>query len=230
MPQTRGKPVSIVEAARLIYRTRAPSERQIRRVYERMKAGVLEVHRASGEPATWTTTEQSLADYLAARMVRRRPASAAARPREPGAAGSSHPRAKELREATRLRRVYRGMWREYFLAVLLRRRVAGRSVAFRRAVIAGQAAILACLLGVCAATVRFTFEPIARERAAIERWIEANTDRYKVTCWHPSRAAPEGDAVLVEVEYQYASGSPRTIHTRRTFRVVGDEVREVEAD
>jgi hypothetical protein len=50
-----------------------------------------------------------------------------------------------------------------------------------------------------------------------------------VTRWHPARAAPEG-GVLVEVEYQYATGGPRTIHTRRTFHVGGNEVREVPAD
>jgi hypothetical protein len=225
MQETRGKPVSIVDAARLIYRTRAPSQRQIRRVYERMKAGVLELHRAGGDPLEWTTTEQSLADYLATRMVRKRPPSAAAGPRD--AARARSPR--ELRETARLRRVYRGMWRDYFLALLFRRRVTGRSAAFRRAVIAGQAAILAGLVAACAATVRIASEPIVPERAAIERWIDLHTDRHKVTRWHPARAAPEG-GVLVEVEYQYATGSPRTIHTRRTFHVGGNEVREVPAD
>lgn len=69
MPQSSQKPVSIVEAARLIYRTRSPSERQIRRVYQRMKAGLLEVHEYGGEPTEWTTTEQSLAEYLALSLI-----------------------------------------------------------------------------------------------------------------------------------------------------------------
>jgi hypothetical protein len=233
MPQSSQKPVSIVEAARLIYRTRSPSERQIRRVYQRMKAGLLEVHEYGGEPTEWTTTEQSLAEYLATSMVKPRkppPAAEAAQRAGDGLGRRARRSTKDIREARRLRDVYRGMWRDYFLAVLLRRRTAHRSTAFRRAVVAGQAAILVGLIAVCAAAVRFAIEPVPPQRAAIDRWIDAITDRHEITRWHPAQSAPDGRGVLVEVEYRYASGSPRTIHTRRTFRVVGDEVSEVSID
>jgi hypothetical protein len=226
MTSASRRPVSIVEAARLIYRTPSPSERQIRRVYERMKAGLLAVRDCDGEPSGWTTTEQALAEYLAKSMVRRKPSPTGPLPGRAEKRRSDRRWRKEAREARRLRDVYRGMWRDYFLAVLLRRRAAHRSAAFRRAVIVGQAAILGALLAACVATVRFTLAPAIPEHAAIERWIDANTDRHQITRWHPAVPAPDRRGVLVEVEYRYASGSPRAIHTRRIFRVVGSQVSE----
>lgn len=230
MAKASHKPLSIVEAARVIYRTRSPSERQLRRVYQRMKSGVLKVHDYGGEPMRWTTTEQSLAEYLATSMVQtRKPPPRAGRTQQAGtlAGGQGSPSTSQRRQARRLRDVYRGMWRDYFLAVLLRRRAVHRSAAFRRAVVAGQAAILLGLVALCAATVRFAIAPVVAEHAAIDRFIDAQSDRHEITRWHPTLSAPDGDGLLVEVEYEYASGSPRTIHTRRTFRVVGDQVSEV---
>jgi hypothetical protein len=228
MTDARQKPGSIVDAARLIYRTRTPNERQIRRVYQRMKAGLLRIHEGDGEPTEWTTTEQALAEYLATSMVSRghkrpQPSPAGLAPASGrGVRQSTH----EVRQTRHLRDVYRGMWRDYFLAVLLRRRAVHRSSTFQRAVVLGQVAVLGAFVAFCAATVRVAFQPLAAERAAIERWIDEHTDRHDVTRWYPTVAAPDGNGVLVEVEYAYTLDSPRKVHTKRVFRVVGDKVSE----
>src|SRR5690349_18112696 len=61
--------VSIIDAARIIYHTRAPNDGQIHRVYALMKSGALRPNANAGPPLKWTTTELSLADFLAAHRV-----------------------------------------------------------------------------------------------------------------------------------------------------------------
>jgi hypothetical protein len=231
MLHSADKELSIVEAARVIFRTAVPSDEQIQRVYKRMKAGTIPVRAYGGDPLKWTTTETALADFLAAQMIRGPSgASRVSAPREhahaapPANAGTSSRRA---RQAKRLRGVYYGMWRDYFLAVMLRRRMAHRSAAFRRAVLAGQVGLLALFAGVLAGAVRLAREPIVPEHVAIERWIDERTDRHQVVRWHPAQLARDGNGVTIEVEYRYAKDSARTITTRRTFRVAGEQVEEV---
>jgi hypothetical protein len=229
MLKATDKELSLVEAARVIYRTAAPSDEQIQRVYRRMKSGALAVRDFGRNPLEWTTTEGALADYLAARMVKVRENPTPASSRNKTARAPIAPRLsnRRAREASRLRSMYYGMWREYFLAVLLRRRMAHRSAAFRRAVLAGQIGLLVCLAALLVAAVRLTREPIAPERAAIERWIGQQSDRHQVVRWYPTQPAPDGNGLLVEVEYKYAKDSPRTVTTRRVFRVAGDEVDQI---
>jgi len=228
MPKSSSKELSIVEAARLIYHTRSPSDEQIQRVYKRMKSGSLPVRDYGRAPLEWTTTEQALADYLASQMLKPR---AALPPPEPIPRRAPATRSTRLdREATQLRSVYRGMWRDYFLAVMLRRRMGHRSLAFRRAVLAGQIVFLASFLGLLMAAIRITTEPTLPERVAIERWIDECTDRHQVVRWHPTQIATDGRVMTVEVEYRYAKDSPRTITTRRTFRVVDSSVEEISTE
>ena len=60
--------LSIVEATRLIYRTRTPTDQQIHRIYEQMKAGLLRTHQRGGSPLRWTTTEDALAEFLGTKV------------------------------------------------------------------------------------------------------------------------------------------------------------------
>jgi hypothetical protein len=125
-----------------------------------------------------------------------------------------------------MRGVYRGIWRDYFLAVMLRKRIDHRSVHFHRAVLAGQIGVLLTIVGLVLG-VSHSFEGTPPERTAIKHFLASQTDTIQVERWHPSQASESGEGLLVEVEYRYTKDSPRAIHTRRTFRVVGDEVSEV---
>jgi hypothetical protein len=225
------KPVSLVEATRLIYGTAAPSERQIRRVYERMKSGALKVSAYGREPLEWTTSEHSLAEYLAAGMLNRRKTSSAANdPSRPPGTPRFARATSRTRGARKMRVLYNDILRDYVLAVMLRRRMAQRSATFRRAVLFGQITLLLSLVAVFGSVLRFTSEPYLAERVAVERWIDENTQRHQITRWHPTQPAADGNGLIVEVEYRYVADSPRMIHTRRTFRVTGEALSEVLSD
>ena len=225
--------ISIVDAARLIFRTRNPTDEHIHRVYKQMKSRTLAVHDASGPPLKWSTTEEAVADFLAANKIEQtlgHPAIAAAKQRAKWTSNvgvSALPPNYEEESAT-LREMYHGIWKEYFMAVILRRRAAHHSKNFRRAVVVGQAIWLVGMLGVFFGTFRLGFQSTPPERLAIERWIDVNTDEYRVTRWYPSKALDGG--MHVRVEYRYQKDSRRSIHTDRTFSVQGDAVSEVSDD
>jgi len=252
------KPLSLVEVARLLFRTPHPSDQQIGRVFERMKAGALRVHQRGATPRDWTTTEESLAEFMANEMLKRqnaapRPvavarsaasartgatgtvargtASAAtpqskARPAAHGRPAKRSDKQQRASAAADMRGVYHGIWRDYFLAVMLRNRTAHRSVNFHRAVLAGQFGVLLTIVGLVLGMSR-SFEGTPPERIAIKHFLVSQTDTFQVERWHPSRATESGEGLLVEVEYRYTKECTRAIHTRRTFRVVGDDVSEV---
>ncbi len=258
------RPLSLIEVARLIFRTPHPSDQQIGRVFERMKAGALRVHQRGATPRDWTTTEDSLAEFLANEMLKRqnaaarpatfarpgvaaRPAAAAGvgatttasrvsksvatanaqtRPLPHGRTGKGHAAQQRAGADHDMRGVYRGIWRDYFLAVMLRKRIAHRSVTFHRAVLAGQVGILLTIVGLVLG-VRHSFNRTPAERIAIKQYLAGQTDTFHIERWHPSQPDRSGEGLLVEVEYRYTKDSTRPIHTRRTFRIVGDEVSEV---
>ncbi len=232
MPKASNRELSIVEVARLFYHTASPSDEQIQRVYKRMKSGAIPVHDYGREPIEWTTTEEAFAEFLAAQMLKPRGASKRILPRDERAprASASAPSAHRAHEAKRFRSVYYSMSREYFLAVLLRRRMAHRSAAFRRAGLAGQIAMLAAIVGMTVASLRVALRPKLPEQVAIEGWIDQHTDRHQIVRWYPTEPDTDRDGVIVEVEYRYSKDSPRMITTRRGFRVVGDEVQEISTD
>ena len=256
--------LSLVEVARLIFRTPHPSDQQIGRVFERMKVGALRVHQRGATPRDWTTTEESLAEFMANEMLKRqsaaarpatlarpgvaaRPAAAAgagatttasranksvatahrqAQPLPHGRTGKGHAAQQRAGADHDMRGVYRGIWRDYFLAVMLRKRVEHRSASFHRAVLAGQVGILLTIVGLVL-TVRHSFKRTPPERIAIKQYLAGQTDTFHIERWHPSQPDRSGEGLLVEVEYRYKKESNRAIHTRRTFRVVGDAVSEV---
>jgi hypothetical protein len=225
--------VSIIDAARFIYRTRSPSDRQVHCVYQQMKAGTLRVRHYAGPPLKWTTTEEALAEFLAASQLERslgHQAVEAAKKRS--TIGNADEHTAQLphhyeEESEKLRDVYQGIWRDYFLALLLRRRMVHRSVAFHRAVIGGQVMLLVALVATFIGGIRFTFEHTPPEHTAIERWLGENTDEHQVTRWHAPEAAPDGNGSIIRVQYRYQKDSRRSIYTDRTFQVAGDEVTEL---
>lgn len=222
--------MSVVQAARTLFRTRTPSDEQVHRVFRLMKSGALAVRDASGAPLAWTTTESALADFLAENETRRAgtaQAKESSSRRTAGAAGKVA--AVYPDQGDKLREVYHEIWRDYFLAVMFRRRTANRTVFFRRAVLAGQVVLLATMVVAIVTCIRGMGawnEP--PERQHVKRWIEQNTDEFSIKRWLASTPADAG-GVLVEVEYRYQKESPRWVHTSRTFHVAGEAVEEVVA-
>lgn len=221
------KQLSIIEATRLIYGTRSPSQDQIRRVYKRVQAGALRVLDSQQDPLKWVTTEKWLAEYLTAQSVLKQQQgqaveqAKAASQNEPAAAKSSSKSGGELND------LYRGMLREYFLAVILRRRKSHYSKTFERAVFAGQVVALLLLVGLMLSGVQVARALTPPEHRAILGWIDEQTDWYSITAWHPTEPAPDGQGVVVRVQYAYTKDSSRPIETDRYFRVQGDSVEEI---
>jgi hypothetical protein len=215
MAITSDRAISLVEAARLIFRTSTPNDKQVHRVYELMKAGALAVRDHAGPPLKWTTSEAALAEFLASRREAR------ANRQQPGQ------RHADDGEADKLRVVYRNIWRDYFLAVMLRKRMEHRSRAFQHSVVVGQVLLLVALVGLMLGGMRWTFIPLPPERAPIERLIAETTDDYAIERWHPAEPTADGNGSSVRLEYRYLKESKRWVHTDRRFRVVGAQAEEL---
>jgi hypothetical protein len=123
---------------------------------------------------------------------------------EDTAAGPSRAANPGQREGNeQLYKLYRSLWRDYFLSLLLRKRMMHQTLAFRRAVTAGQVLPLATLIAALGVSIR-SLNPltIPVEHRAVLRWMEANTDAFTVTRWHPVQADPGGAGARVQVEYR----------------------------
>lgn len=236
---TTDSPISVLEAARTLYRSTTPSDEQILRVCRLMRTGALRSKERAGSPLDWTTTPSALADFLALSAVQRSEAAArtalalsedVANPSEAGlqtemATGTAANNWGELSD------VYREIWRDYFLVMLLRRRIVRRGAKFQRAVVTGQAILLIAMVSVLV-TALFGMRALRAPAGnkAILRQIDASTDDYSVTRWHPAVPHPAGEGELIRVEYRYRKDSNRWIHTQRTFHVTGNGVVEVGLD
>lgn len=227
MSKSDGRPLSIAQAAKIIFHTDSPTDQHIGRVYQRMKAGAIRVHDRARAPRDWTTTERAVADFLASESMRHtHPHSARQRPSQGSSAANHNAIGRPVMSG-----VYRSILTEYFLALMLRQRMHHRSLAFRRAVVAGQVLLLSASLAIIVSTIRWASVPSAPERIAVEKHLRLNNDRCWITRWYPSQPSADDHSVLVEVEYRYTHDSPRVISTRRQFQYDGHTVREVtEAD
>lgn len=235
MAATQDRTISIVDAARLIFRTSTPSDKHVHRVYELMKIGAIKVRDHGGSPLKWTTTEVALAEFLASQreahsnLVRasHRLAKPNAEMEPTGPLAALH---EDDEEAEKLRDVYRGIWRDYFLAVMLRRRVSHRSHAFARWVVAGQVIVLLAMVGAFAGAFRIAWLPTPAEHIAIERWIDEHTDDHAVLRWFPAEEDAMAEGAVVRVQYRYQKDSNRWIHTDRRFQVLADTVTELPSE
>jgi hypothetical protein len=215
------------EVAEIWFGTPHPSAYQMRKVYAKMESGVLPLNDPGAPPTHWTTNEQALARYLAARRTTKEAAQHVKGKRIGPTAGPSAPPTpfvhcgdKELRDA------YSAAWRSYFLAVIGRRHGNSSTRAFERAVVAGQvmivlvtAILVAQAFGVSASARPIEHEGIAAHLAGIHGWHQIET-------WHPAETDSQGRRI-VRVEYLYRDGdSHRVVHTDRTFLVTGTSVQE----
>lgn len=219
MSSLSGRRVSLTQAAQVLYCTRAPSDEQLHRVTQLMKAGELPPREQRGSPLSWETTDTAVAEFMARSHMKH----AIASPKTVRAKIAS-----QKENLTELHGVYRSLWQDYFMSVFLRRRMSHRSAMFHRAVTGGQVLMLLSILVLLSTAVdqlqQFRAPP---EHDSIESWIQENTDAFSIKQWHPTVPEPEGHGLLVRVEYRYRKESSRWVHTDRTFLVNGDEVEEV---
>ena len=249
LESTGDSPMSVVEAARTLFRASTPSDEQILRVCRLMRTGALRPRERAGPAMHWTTTPTALAEFLAASAVQRTTTQQpeAREQAEPAqmaeeADGIDDPPSPAPSPDTASGRapannwddpsgVYREIWRDYFLAMLLRRRTDRHGAAFQRAVVIGQGMVLFALVSVLVATVfgiSSLCAPAGNE--AVLRLIDASTDDYSITRWHAAAPHPAGEGELIRVEYRYRKESNRWIQTERTFHVTGNSAVEVGLD
>jgi hypothetical protein len=204
--------LSAVAAARRIYNTPQPSAEQVGRVVEKMRSGALKQSEQGGA----TTTVDALADYMARRELAR---------------NAKHQRQRQPDEQTPLdgavpvAHVYEGLLKNYFLAVLLRRKTSRDSKAFQRVVLATQLAILCCgLLAIGGVAVRLTQASRERpEQRAIAAWLAKHYADPKVT-----EVRPLADAAhAFRVQFNYRVNN-RRIYSNLRITLQGEQV--VDAD
>ena len=221
----KDKTLTLIEVARLVFRTKSPSEAQVARVQKLLQSGLVRECQCAGPPAQWTTTTAGLADYLAQESLKRQAAKQATDSGKPSPTQSLFDGSvQEEQNTTQLKSLYKGLWSEYFLTVFMQRKAVNRSANFKRAVLAGQIMLLLGLIFAMVAGVRRTAEAVPPQRAAVQRWIEANTEKYSIRAWHPPIPATNGEGVVLRVEYSYQSpDSSKPVLTDRSFLVIDDE-------
>jgi hypothetical protein len=168
--------LTVVEAARKIYRTAEPSADQIGHVVKKIETGVLE----RGPKGGATTTMAAVADYLARREMSR------AFVHVQGSGGPSHSSPRKATDVP-VSIVYQHLIKDYFLAVLLRRSVGQRSATFRWAVIGAQVVMLAAALFVLGAVASRTLRRpvVPPHETAIRAWLNEHYENIEVRTLEP---------------------------------------------
>ena len=212
MPPAEQRKLTIEQAAKVIYQVAEPSPQQVGAVADLIARGLLEGTRKGH----WATTADSVARYMATATLNRK--SAGHNRRMEGNA-----RATGIESRT-LRPVYRELLKDYFLAVIRRRDTKRRTKAFQHAVLVGQMAAVALIVAVFA-FVWWTAggTPPPSELAAVEAWLEENTDRYKIHDWFPPQQSSGGSSTI-RVKYEYSANNPRRVQTDREFVVQDGKV------
>jgi hypothetical protein len=165
MQTTQVHVLSAVEAARRIYNTPSPTAEQVGRVVQKIADGRLKRSPRGGP----TTTAESVAEYLA----RKETAHANQHRGSGGLPGRQLPPAALAHVYDPLQPLVKGLLRDYFLAVVLRRKVNNRSGLFHGAVIATQAMLLVLMI----ASIWFVTDRAVRsqnaspEKRAVQAWL-----------------------------------------------------------
>jgi hypothetical protein len=211
MPTSTSQAISVVEAARRIYNTAQPTLDQVGRTAKKIEEGTL----ARGPRGGMTTTADAVAEY----MARREAARTNAHLRQPDADAVG---TMAVKHSAAFSPFYRHVLKDYFLAVVLRRKVANRSPVFHRLVLAGQVVLLAAMLGLfvtgAVATLRTGLLP--EDHRAVQAWLqtkytEVDVDRFQTL--------PDS---TVRVHFRYKTNR-RVIHSEGVFKVAGGRVSRV---
>lgn len=214
MSTTTNQVISVVEAARRIYNTTQPTTEQVGRTVEKIEAGTL----ARGPRGGMTTTAEAVAEY----MARREAARTGAHLRQPGAAAGG---AVVVKHAATFNPFYRGVLKDYFIAVVLRRKVANRSPVFHRLVLGGQVLLLAAIVGLMAtgAATAIRIRTLPPEQQAAQSWLTA---KY-ANCELVSLRTQPDERVLAKFRYKV---NGRVIQSELLFRVQDGKVLSVDSE
>lgn len=224
--------LALIEVARLIFRTKSPTEAQVARVQKLMKSGLLLECQCVGPPAQWTTTAGAIADYLAKESLKRQTGKQTITDSSAAPVPSIfEDRVYEPDNSAQLKSLYKGIWSDYFLTVFMQRKTVNHSAKFKQAVLAGQVVLLVGLIFAMLSVVKLSTVAVPPEHAIVERWIDEHTDSYTVRKWYPIVPAKNGEGAMLRVEYSYKSeNNPKMIITDRRFIVVGDQAKLVVED
>jgi hypothetical protein len=210
--------ISFKQAAALIYRAASPSPDQVRRVAELVAHGEL-------DGTTRGTTMDAVAAFMANSSIDRAAGVVKSAPH----AGMRAANADHAKHREPLDRVYRETLKDYFLALIFRRKVSRASKTFQRAVLAGQIFILLLIAAAVVFTSRTVFTPLSPERAAVVRWLQETYPEHRVNQWHSPAAGGDGQ-VRMRVEFRYVPPGRRGVDTVRVFTVVDGQVVSVDSE
>ncbi len=197
--------LSADEAARIIYNTHRPTPQQVGQVRLRLVRG----HLKSGPSGGTTTTAAAIAEYMTTVQVAKQP-----KPCDSG----------------ELSGLYRDLFRDYFMAVVTRRRIGNRSPLFLHAVLAGQIATLATVLIALALIVRSTINPESPEQKLVRAWIEQQHGSVTFHVWFPPFPLEGQAATQLRVQFTYRTSNRKSIRTDRTYQISHGQVSEVTDD
>lgn len=230
--QRRSQLLSPVEVAQLWFHTASPTPDQLKKVYTKMKAGAIQLNDPHAPPGRWTTTEESLATFLASRRAMQEAARrGVCRNGKEMTAAMASADAASSRLLTRsdevLRGVYRNAWHDYFEAVMCRRRHAGQSRAFTRAVIAGQGLVVAGIAMAFIVTLGLLAPGKTHEQRSIAAHLASAYPWHTIDQWHAPQVGSDGKRFF-RVQYRYREGEQASVvHTDRTYVVTEAGVSEL---
>ncbi len=231
MLTNRPEALSVHQAAQIIYGRSCPSEAQVRRVEESLERGEMKGTCCGKLSKRWMTTSRSVAEYMAHQAypghLQGEGESAAGQAQQAIARAQAMP-SHAARHAAQLEATYQELLTDYFLAIVGRRRRRNASQRFQRAVVAGQVTLLLLIVASCLSIVN-AFNPAPPEHRAIERYIAAQSDYYRIIQWHPMRPHPE-EGAIVRVEYHYQNERGKGVDTDRTFWVDSGQVQHYDPD
>lgn len=210
--------LTIVEATRLIFRGRASESEHVRHVEKWLEQGVLDGQRVGSK---WYTSRDAIARFLARRTLD-----------EFHDEDGDEQRHAALRYSAKgeLITVYRQVLKDYFLAVLMRRRVSRIGRYWRQAVLVGQAALVVSVGGGVLCVSLLLMRPAPIEHRAIDQWLaETYQDDFNV---EQISAPMENDDVgkVFLVKYRYSSKHRGQIHTEQYFVVRDGKVIDVSSE
>ena len=218
--------LTLVAAARMIFATPHPTGEQVLRVRRWLESGTLAGEHTAPPQATWTTSAEHVAEFLASQTYRKTELHRAADPRRnpvlpihsaSNSGGGSAGGSAHIAQSCTARDVYQEILRDYFLTVFFRRRDRYASRIFRRCVLGGQIALVGAILFACVWTFRGGVG-LTEEQRGIDAWIQEHNGEHETTHWFPARPDPVGGTRL-RVQYTYYSEAGHPIQTDRMFRV-----------
>lgn len=212
----RSSVLNAVEAARRIYQTPHPSASQVGKVIQKIESGVL----GQGPQGGATTTVEAVVEYLARRESARATTHLADRNRLKGSSAAKHVRGPVVH-------LYRQLLKDYFLAVLLRRRRSAHSSAFGWTVIGTQTLMLVLAIIVLGTLTTRGLKPriIPFEERTVQVWLTKHFGDVEIK----SIKILDDQASTVRAVFSYRVNN-RPIQSTLVVTLHGNQVVNVESD